>query len=303
MGSPDFAVPALAALAASGHQIACVYSQPPRPSGRGQAERPTPVHAWASRHGLEVRTPARLRDAADQADFAALEADLAVVAAYGLILPRPVLDAPKWGCLNLHASRLPRWRGAAPIQRAIEAGDAETGVDVMVMEAGLDTGPVILRHIEAISDHDTGGALHDRLSAAAARLVVPAVEGWVSGTLQAQPQPLEGVTYAAKIDRAELRIDWTRPAAEVERKVRAMAPQPGLWTMLPDGARLRVLLGQVAPGVHDGQPPGTLLDGAMTVACGQGALRLLRVQREGRGVVDAEAFARAGGPRPGTVLN
>ena len=298
MGTPGFAVPALAALIAAGHEVACVYCRPPRPAGRGQKARPTPVHAWAAARGIPVRIPVTLRDAEAQADFAALRLDAAVVAAYGLILPKPVLDAPRLGCLNIHASLLPRWRGAAPIQRAILAGDAETGVTIMQMEEGLDTGPMLLAERVPIGPDTTAGALHDRLAALGARLVVEALRGLANGTLEAAPQPQEGATYAPKLDRAEGRLDWRRPAAELERKVRALAPRPGAWFEC-EGERIRVLAAETAAGEG---VPGTVLDDRLTVACGCGALRPIRVQREGRQAMDAAAFLRGRDLPAGTVL-
>ncbi len=228
MGTPDFSVPALDALAAGGHDIACVLSQPPRPGGRGQRPRPSPVQVRAEALGLPVRTPATLRDPAEQAALAALGADVAVVVAYGLLLPRAILAAPARGCLNIHASLLPRWRGAAPIQRALMAGDPETGISIMAMEAGLDTGPVLLREAIPIGPRDTAGTLHDRLAALGARLIVDALARL--DTLTPAPQPEVGVTYAAKIDKAEARVDWTRPAAQVDRLIRGLSPSPGAWT-------------------------------------------------------------------------
>ncbi len=274
MGTPDFAVPALEALA-SRHTVAAVYTQPPRPAGRGQAERPSPVHARALALGLPVRHPARLKDPADQAAFAALGADVAVVVAYGLILPQAVLDAPRAGCLNIHASLLPRWRGAAPIHRAVMAGDAETGVCIMRMEPGLDTGPVLLRRAMPIGPEDTTGDLHDRLSALGAAMIAEALDRL--DTLVPVPQPAEGITYAAKIDKAEARIDWTRPAAAVDRQIRGLSPAPGAWC-LAGGERLRLLRSRVAEGAG---VPGRVL-GGFTVACGTGAVTVLEVQRAGR---------------------
>src|SRR6056297_3515902 len=293
MGTPGFAVPALQALHAAGHEIAAVYSQPPRPAGRGKKPRPSPVQAAAEALGLEVRTPERLRDAEAQAEFSALEADAGVVAAYGLILPRAVLDAPKLGCWNVHASLLPRWRGAAPIQRAILAGDAETGVCIMRMEPGLDTGPVALREATPIGAEDDAGTLHDRLAEIGARLIVQAMARLEAGTLETTPQPEAGVTYADKIDKAEARIDWTRPAEAVGRQVRAFAPAPGAWTEI-DGERLRVLAAR--PEAGEGVP-GETLDDALRVACGEGALRVTRAQRAGRGAGPAEELLR-GFPAP-----
>ncbi len=295
MGSPDFAVPALQALHAAGHTIAAVYAQPPRPAGRGQSLRPCPVQAAADAMGLAVRTPARLRhDAAEQAAFAALELDAAVVAAYGLILPRPMLDAPRHGCLNIHASLLPRWRGAGPIQAAILAGDRESGVTIMQMEEGLDTGPMLLREAVPIGPRTTAAMLHDTLSALGARLIVRALDEWPAPV----PQP-EGATYAPKLTRATGRLDWSADAATLDRVVRATVPWPGAWTTL-DGEILKVL--EAAPEPGNG-PPGTVLDATLLVACGGGALRLLRVQRPGRGPMPAAAMLR-GRPVPaGTVLS
>jgi methionyl-tRNA formyltransferase len=276
MGTPDFAVPALDALVAAGHAIACVYTRAPKPGGRGQRPRPSPVQAQAEALGLPVRTPARLRDPAEQAAFAALAADLAVVVAYGLILPPAVLAAPARGCLNIHASLLPRWRGAAPIQRAILAGDAESGVSIMRMEEGLDTGPVLLAAAEPIGPEDTAGALHDRLAALGARLIVEALAGL--DTLVPVPQPEAGVSYAAKLDKAEARLDWTRPAPEVDRRIRGLAPFPGAWC-LAAGERLKLLGSRLAAG--GGAAPGTVTP-PFTVACGSGAVEVTLAQREGR---------------------
>lgn len=286
MGTPEFSVPPLDALAAAGHEIACVYTQPPRRAGRGQQPRPGPVAARAAELGLPVRHPASLRDPAAQAEFAALGAEIAVVVAYGLILPPAILAAPARGCLNIHASLLPRWRGAAPIHRAILAGDAETGVCVMRMEAGLDTGPVLLRRAVPIGPADTTGALHDRLSALGAAMIAEALAGL--DALAPEPQPAAGVTYAAKIDKAEARIDWSRTAAEIDRQVRGLSPFPGAWTML-GGERVKLLLS--AP-VEGSGPPGAALDDALTIACGSGAIRLLRLQRAGRAPAGAAEFLR-----------
>lgn len=295
MGSPAFSVPALEALAAAGHEIACVYSQPPRPAGRGQKERPAPVHARAVEMGLEVRHPRSLRDAEAQAAFAALQPDFAVVVAYGLILPQAILDAPRHGCLNIHASLLPRWRGAAPIHRAILAGDAETGVCIMEMEAGLDTGPVLMREATPIGAEDTVADLHDRLSEIGARLIVETLARHV--TLTAEPQPDVGVTYAEKIDKAEARIDWTRSAEEVDRQVRGLSPFPGAWTTL-DGKRLKLLRSRLADGTG---APGTVL-GGFRIACGTGAIEVTEAQIEGRGRQDSGAFLNGTPLSPGTVL-
>ena len=291
MGSPEFSVPVLDALVSGGHDIACVYCQPPRPAGRGKKDRPTPVHARAAELGLPVRHPASLKSGEEQAKFAALEADVAVVVAYGLILPQAVLDAPRHGCLNIHASLLPRWRGAAPIHRAIMAGDAETGICIMQMEAGLDTGPVLLRRATPIGAEETTGELHDRLSKIGAEAIAEALANLPN--LAPEPQPEEGVTYASKIDKAEAAIDWTLPAEEVSRLIRGLAPFPGAWTTV-EGERIKLLGATLVAGEG---PAGTTLDDAFTVACGSGALRVTRAQRAGKGAQDAETFLR-GNPIP-----
>ena len=293
MGTPDFSVPALEALAAAGHDIAAVYTQPPRPAGRGQKERPSPVHLRAEALGLPVRHPKTLRTPEAQADFAALHADIAVVVAYGLILPKPVLDAPRHGCLNIHASLLPRWRGAAPIHRAILAGDGETGVCIMQMEEGLDTGPVLLRAATPIGPTDTTEDLHDRLAAIGARLIVEALDRLDS--LVPEPQPAEGVTYAAKIDKAEAAVDWTKPAGEIDRQIRGLSPFPGAWT-IHEGRRLKLLRSRLAEGQG---APGEVLRG-LTIACGAGAVDILEVQAEGRARQDAASFLRGAPIAPGT---
>jgi len=286
MGTPEFSVPVLEALVDAGHEIAAVYCQPPRPAGRGKKDRPTPVHARAIELGLEVRHPVSLRGAEEQAAFAALDADVAVVVAYGLILPQPVLDAPRFGCLNIHASLLPRWRGAAPIHRAIMAGDARTGICIMQMEAGLDTGPVLLRQETEIGASELTSELHDRLSEIGAGLIVNALSALPDLVPEAQPD--QGVTYATKIDKAEARIDWHAPAIEVDRKIRGLSPFPGAWCEV-EGQRIKVLASRVAPGSG---APGTVLDETLTVACGDGAVELLRLQRAGKGVQDRETFLR-----------
>ena len=298
LGTPDFSVPALDALIAAGHEIACVYTQPPRPAGRGQGERRSAVHDRADAAGIPVRTPAILREEAEQAAFAALELDAAVVVAYGLILPQPVLDAPLHGCINIHASLLPRWRGAAPIQRAILAGDAETGVTIMQMDAGLDTGPELLREAVPITAETNAGMLHDALAELGGRLIVGALRGVADGQLTPVPQPDTGDTYAAKIERGEERIVWSLDAASLDRHVRAFAPWPGAW-FEHDGERIKVLA--ATPAEADGAR-GTVLDDALTVACGDGALRLLKVQRAGKGAMDAADFLRGRPIAPGTVL-
>ena len=284
MGTPEFSVPVLEALQEAGHEVAAVYCQPPRPAGRGKKDRPTPVHARAEALGLEVRHPVSLKGEAEQAEFAALNADVAVVVAYGLILPQAILDAPKYGCLNIHASLLPRWRGAAPIHRAIMAGDRETGVCIMQMQAGLDTGPVLLRKATEIGVRETTGELHDRLSRMGARAIVAALDRL--GDLVPEPQPEAGVTYAEKIDKAEARVDWTRPAAEVDAHIRGLSPFPGAWCEV-DGMRIKVLASEMAEGTG---APGEVLDGALSVACGTGAVRLLRLQRAGKGAQDVRTF-------------
>ncbi|MDX2233825.1 MAG: methionyl-tRNA formyltransferase [Hyphomonadaceae bacterium] len=302
MGSPDFAVPSLAALIARGHEIACVYAQPPRPAGRGQHLRKTPVHAFAEAQGIAVRTPRSLRKPEEQAAFAALGLDLAVVVAYGLILPKAILDAPKHGCINLHGSLLPRWRGAAPIQRALMAGDAVTGVQAMRMEEGLDTGPVILSTETEIEIDDTAQTLHDRLAALGAPLLADAVDLIDQGRAVETPQSPDGVTYAHKIDPAEARIDWTRPAREIDRQIRGLSPYPGAWFEMPGPqgpVRIKALMSRLAVG--DGAP-GALLDDHLRVACGDGAVRLLRVQREGRQAMDATDFLRGAEAPAGMVL-
>ena len=295
MGTPDFSVAALDALIEAGHGIAAVYTQPPRPAGRGQKPRPSPVQSRTEALGLTVRSPKNFRDPADVEAFKALRADIAIVVAYGLILPQAVLDAPARGCLNIHASLLPRWRGAAPIQRAIMAGDAETGICVMGMEAGLDTGPVLLREAIPIGPSDTAGTLHDALAALGGRLIVEALARL--DTLAPIPQPGTGITYAAKIDKAEARIDWTRPAVEVDRHIRGLSPFPGAWCEM-DGERVKLLVSALAEG--SGQP-GETLDDALRVACGNGAIRILRLQRPGRAVMDADASLR-GAPVPEGAL-
>lgn len=298
MGAPDFAVPVLDALIAAGHEIAAVYTQPPRPAGRGKKSRPTPVQARAEALGLEVRTPLNFRDPTDREAFAALDADAAVVVAYGLILPEAVLEATRLGAWNLHASLLPRWRGAAPIQRAVMAGDARTGVCAMRMEKGLDTGPVARRAEIEIGRGETAGDLHDRLAAMGAPLMVEALKEIEAGTAVLVPQPEEGVTYASKIEKSEARIDWSRPAEEIDRQVRGLSPFPGAWTEI-GGERVKILLGWPLPG--EGKP-GEALDDRLLVATGEGALRLLRLQRAGRGPMEAADFLRGFAVPSGTVL-
>ncbi|MCR8824961.1 methionyl-tRNA formyltransferase [Pseudosulfitobacter koreensis] len=286
MGTPDFSVPVLDALVQAGHDIAAVYCQPPRPAGRGKKDRPTPVHARAEALGLEVRHPVSLKSPEAQAEFAALNAEVAVVVAYGLILPQAILDAPDRGCLNIHASLLPRWRGAAPIHRAIMAGDAQTGVCIMQMEAGLDTGPVLLRVETPIGADETTAELHDRLSTLGADAIVSALAQLDALTPQAQPDV--GVTYAHKIDKAEAALDWSRDAVEVDRQIRGLSPFPGAW-FEHGGVRIKVLGSRLAEG--QGQA-GVVLDDALTVACASGAVQLTRLQKAGRGAQDATEFLR-----------
>ena len=285
MGTPDFSVPVLEALVAAGHEIAAVYCQPPRPAGRGKKDRPSPVEARAGALGLPVRHPKSLRTPEAQADFAALGADVAVVVAYGLILPAPILAAPRLGCLNIHASLLPRWRGAAPIHRAIMAGDAETGICIMQMDEGLDTGAVLLREALPIPPEATTADLHDLLAALGARLIVTALDRLA--TLVPEPQPEAGVTYAAKIDKAEARIDWTRPAAEVDRLIRGLSPFPGAWCEVA-GERIKLLRSRPVAGQGE---PGRVLEG-FTVACGTGAVEVLEAQREGKRPMPAGEMLR-----------
>ena len=286
MGTPDFSVPVLDALVEAGHEIAAVYCQPPRPAGRGKKDRLTPVHARAAALGLEVRHPVSLKGADEQQAFATLNADVAVVVAYGLILPQAVLDAPENGCLNIHASLLPRWRGAAPIHRAIMAGDAETGICIMQMEAGLDTGPVLLRAATAIGAEETTAHLHDRLSEMGAGLIVEALTRMPE--LVPGVQPDDGIIYAEKIDKAEAQIDWARPAAEVDRKIRGLSPFPGAWCEI-EGQRVKLLASRLTEGQGT---PGEVLDENLTVACGGGAVQLLRLQRAGKSAQDPDVFLR-----------
>jgi methionyl-tRNA formyltransferase len=295
MGSPEFAVPALQALHDAGHDIAAVYSQPARPAGRGQAMRRSPVHAEAARLGLPIRTPARLRtDTEAQTAFTDLRLDAAVVAAYGLILPQAMLDTPRQGCLNIHASLLPRWRGAAPIQAAILAGDTQTGITIMQMEAGLDTGPMLLRQIVPITGETTTAVLHDRLAAIGANLILNAL----STSPVAVPQQPADATYAPKLSREDGRIDWRKSAEVIDRQIRAFHPWPGTFTTLA-GNPLKIL---AAKPTDDSGVPGTALDSALTIACGSNAIRLTRVQFPGRTPLDADAFLRGHAVSPGTVL-
>jgi methionyl-tRNA formyltransferase len=295
MGTPEFSATALRALIAAGHEIACVYSQPPRPKGRGYEVQKQPVHLLAESLGLEVRTPLTLKSADEQQKFAALKADAAVVVAYGLLLPKPILDAPKYGCFNIHASLLPRWRGAAPIQRAIMAGDAQSGVAIMRMEEGLDTGPVMKMEALPITPQTTAASLHDELAPLGARLMV---EVLANPSEPATPQSADGVTYAKKIDKAEAHIDFTKTASEVRNHIHGLSPFPGAWCMAGE-TRLKLLNVEVVQG--EGKP-GAALDEALTIACGAGAIRILKLQREGKGPMDAATFTR-GFPLPkGTRL-
>lgn len=302
LGTPDFAVSSLAALLEAGHEVAAVYSQPPAPRGRGQALKPSPVHAFAEGHGLPVRTPASMRDPAEVAAFRALGLDAAAVVAFGQILPREVLEAPRLGAFNLHGSLLPRWRGAAPIQRAVMAGDPVTGVQVMRMTEGLDEGPVLASETVRIGPLDTAGTIHDRLAAAGAGLLARTLEAAARGEARETPQAAEGVTYARKIRPKEARIDWSRPAAELDCRIRGLSPFPGAWFEAPSErgpVRVKALLCRREDA--DG-PPGELLDDELLVACGEGAVRLLRVQREGKGPQEAEVFLRGFPLKRGTRL-
>jgi methionyl-tRNA formyltransferase len=303
MGTPPFAAKALEALIAAGHEIAAVYSQPPRPAGRGHKLIPSAVHQLAEKHGIPVRTPAKLRTVVEEHEaFAALKLDLAVVAAYGLILPQPILDAPRLGCLNIHGSLLPRWRGAAPVQRAILAGDKETGITIMRMDAGLDTGPMLLKGAVPIGRWTTATDLFDQLADLGAELIVKAIAQLKRGDLPDIPQPEEGVTYAAKLDRAEGQIDWNLPAADLDRSVRALNPWPGTSFMLR-GERIKLLEATIAVGEG---PAGALLyltdDGSPVVACNPGALKLVTLQRPNRGPQDSASLIRLFELMPGAAL-
>jgi len=295
MGTPDFAVPTLAELIAQGHDIAAVYSQPPRPKGRGMALEPSPVHQFAQRAGLPVRHPISLKGETEQAEFAALDLDAAIVVAYGLLLPKAILEAPRLGCFNLHASLLPRWRGAAPIQRAVMAGDEETGVMVMQMEEGLDTGPVLMAERVRIG-RKTSGELTAELSRLGADLMVRALGALERGAVTPQPQAEAGITYARKITKDEARIDWSKSAAEIDMMIRGLAPSPGAFTEAK-GERLKILS---AMPVKDRGNPGEVLTDDLTVACGEGALKLLKVQRAGKGTMDARELLKGFPLPPGT---
>ena len=292
MGTPDFAVPVLRALLEAGHQIQAVYTQPPRPAGRGLKPWRSPVHEFSQSHGLEVRNPASLKSADEQSAFAQLGLDAAVVVAYGLLLPGPVLGAPRHGCFNLHASALPRWRGAAPIQRAIMAGDTQTAATVMRMDAGLDTGPVCLKELVEIGPGTTAGELHDLLAAKGAALMVTAMEKLEAGQLACVAQPDAGATYAAKINKSETRIDWNQPGPQVQNHIRGLSPFPGAWFQIPGRkgpVRIKVLRAEIA---EESAAPGTVLADGCTVACASGAVRLLTLQRAGGAPMPAEDFIR-----------
>lgn len=288
MGSPEFSVPSLMSIVGAGHRVVAVYCQPAKPAGRGQALRPCPVEVAATGLGIPIYTPKTLQSEEAQDVFKSHGSDIAVVVAYGKILPQGILDIPEYGCINVHASLLPRWRGAAPIHRAIMAGDTQTGVQVMQMEAGLDTGPILLSETAAIQPTDTTGSLHDRLSHMGAGLLPQALAAIARGSITATPQDDAGVTYADKIDKSEARIDWAKPATQVDCHIRGLSPFPGAW-FEHNGIRIKVLMSKVVAG--SGQP-GTVLDGNLTIACGDGAVRLLKLQRAGKGAQDAETFLR-----------
>ena len=302
MGTPAFAVPTLAEIIGQGHEVVAVYSQPPRPAGRGMAKRTSPVQSLAEQFGIPVLTPVSLMSDEEQERFAGLGADVAVVVAFGLILPQAILDEPPLGAFNLHASLLPRWRGAAPIQRAIIAGDQETGVAVMQMEAGLDTGPVAMIDRTPMGPDETAGALHDRLARLGADLMARALAALERGSLELQPQSEDGVTYAAKIDKDESRIDWSLEAAEVDNKIRGLSPFPGAWTEMPiggKGERVKLLASALASGSGE---PGSILDDALAIACGDRAVRITRLQRPGGKAMGADEFLRGADVPAGTRL-
>ncbi len=300
MGTPAFAATILDGLIAAGHRILAVYTQPPRPAGRGHRVQPSPVQLHAEERGLAVRYPANLRHEEEHVAFAELRADASVVAAYGLILPAMVLTAPRFGCLNVHASLLPRWRGAAPIQRALLAGDRLTGITIMQMEEGLDTGPILLQEEVPITRDATSAELSAELAALGSRLMLTALDGVAEGRLVPRPQPQSGITCAPKIRREEGRLDWRLGSVELERRVRALAPWPGAF-FETRGERIRVLTAIDLPGPAGGRP-GTVLDDRLTISCGEGVLRLLRLQRPGRGALEASAFLRGFPIGPGTML-
>jgi len=303
MGTPDFAARSLAEIAAAGHEVVLVYTQPPRRRGRGQSEQKTPVHQLAEILGIPVATPESFKSAEVVEDFAALDADVAAVVAYGQILPQAALDAPRFGCLNLHASLLPRWRGAAPIQRAIMAGDETTGVQIQQMEAGLDTGPILLSEVVRIDGADTAASLHDKLMETGALMWPRTLSALERGSLEAVPQDEAGATYAKKISSAEARIDWSRPARALVDHIRGLSPFPGAWFELQTEkgpVRVKVLMAHLAEGQGEA---GTALDDALRIACGEGAIQLVRLQREGKGAMAAEDFLRGTALLAGTVLS
>jgi methionyl-tRNA formyltransferase len=301
MGTPDFAAKALAVLIDGPHDVVAVYSQPPRPAGRGQAERRSPVHELALTHGIAVHTPAGLKAEDAQAEFFGIGADIAVVAAYGLILPKPILEAPAKGCINIHASLLPRWRGAAPIQRAILAGDEKTGITIMQMDEGLDTGDILAKGEVMIGPTTSCDDLHDHLAALGAGLVAEVLDRLQAGDITATPQAEEGASYAAKLTREEGRLDWRDDAAALARKVRAFSPWPGAWFEV-EGTRIKVLDAEVAMEAVDNAQPGMVLDDGLSIACGDGAFRVLRAQREGRKAQDAQDLLRGFSIPAGTRL-
>lgn len=306
MGSPDFAVPTLEALISAGHEIVCVYSQPPKRAGRGKKLRPTPVHAFAESNGIPVRTPKSLKSDEDKENFAALDLDAAVVVAYGLILPQAVLDAPRLGCVNLHGSLLPRWRGAAPIQRAVMAGDAQTGVQAMMMEAGLDTGPVLLTAKTEITPSDTAGSVHDTLAALGAGLMPRALAGLADGTLVPEPQNEDGVTYASKLGPDDQRIDWSNGAREIDCQIRGLSPFPGAYCFWqPPGEdepiRLKILMSELVRGQSESEP-GEVVSDDLRVVCGAGIVRILKLQKPGGKPMSASDFLRGSPIAVGTRL-
>jgi len=305
MGTPDFAVPTLSELIGQGHEIACVYCQPARPAGRGQSVRVSAVEAFARKAGLAVKTPASLKSAEEQRAFASLDLDAAVVVAYGLLLPRAILEAPRLGCFNVHASLLPRWRGAAPIQRAIMAGDEETGVSIMEMEEGLDTGPILMSERVKIAPETTAGTLHDLLAHLGALLMIRVLGALERGTITPVPQPERGASYAKKIDKAEARIQWTKGAAEIDRQIRALSPSPGAWFEASDArqeaVRIRVLGAKLSGATS---APGEIIAAApLVVGCGEGALELTQLQRAGGAVMSAAEFLRGFPIKPGARLS
>lgn len=299
MGTPAFSVPTLQALLGSRHKVAAVYTQPPRPSGRGHQIQMSAVHQLAVAEGIPIFTPPSLKKEEEQALFASHKADLAIVIAYGLILPKAILDAPRMGCLNVHASLLPRWRGAAPIQRAIEAGDQETGITIMKMDAGLDTGPILLKKSLPITPQTTAPYLHNALSEMGGPLLLEALEAYIAGTLHPLPQPMEGITYASKLTREEGQINWRDAAGVWVRKIQALTPWPGVW-FEHDGTRLKILAAETISHIKGN--PGTVLDDQLTIACGEGALRIKTLQRPGGATLDARSFLRGYSLPVGTVL-